>query len=227
MRVGYEGIDESERGLYYPCRACSVDCPAHYSRCGAIAAGVDPSDLWKVNHPQSPPFRKGTSKTAKAWLDGSELLAETINLRPHYSFDYQVIEGKEFLHIMPHKPAKTTKSSNTKPTNEKIEWGGIVDVPLPADAKSAIEAWAKDTDMDIALQDLLNQQYSLKVSWNDRNKAFLASLSCYDAESPNAHRTMISRAKSPVMAIWVALFKHYMICDGNWLEAGDDGGDIG
>lgn len=109
---------------------------------------------------------------------------------------------------------KTTKKSGKSETIG--QWNGIAHVAFSGADKENYEKWLGKVDIDATLHDLIASDHKLSLSWDSRSDVFMASMSCYNAESPNFKYTMVSRAPSPIHAMQVALYKHYVVSEENW-----------
>lgn len=95
----------------------------------------------------------------------------------------------------------------------------FVDVKLTAEEREAFAQWGeRDGDLVRRLQDMADSGYRVGVSWSGEQQAYVVSLTCRDPESANSGLCMTSFAKTLVTALWLALYKHYVVTDGRWVE---------
>lgn len=95
----------------------------------------------------------------------------------------------------------------------------FVDVKLSQEQKAAFVASGPQSAGWVVerLQELAFLGYRLGCSWSGEHQSYTVSLTCRDEESPNNGQCMTSFAGSLLMAIRLALYKHYEICHGVWV----------
>lgn len=117
--------------------------------------------------------------------------------------------------------ARRTEQSKVSYGKEKEvgigEWLGFVDVKLPKEAR--LKALESDTlSLMDNLDDLLQNNYKVSMTWDKKTETFLVSISCYDATSPNFKRTLTTRYTSALEALKLALWKDSVFLKGVWVS---------
>lgn len=103
--------------------------------------------------------------------------------------------------------------ANTK----KFKWNGYVNVPIPADIVDEVEAYMKDTNVVWAdYNQAVIDGYRFSQSYDEDNKSFKASLTCYDGDSDNFGKAMSSFGSDFYTALAVVLYKHFHITGEDW-----------
>lgn len=94
----------------------------------------------------------------------------------------------------------------------------FVDVKLSVQDRSDFQAWPwKSADLVVALQRLADQQYRVGCAWSVEHESYTVSVTCRDAESPNAGLCMTSFAGRLDTAIALAVWKHTVLTGEVWL----------
>lgn len=94
----------------------------------------------------------------------------------------------------------------------------FVDVPLTAEAREQFLAWHWDhEELLCALQRVTDDGYRVGCSWSGETQAYSVSLTCRDETSVNAGLCMTSFAKTLERAVALAVWKHTVYTEGNWL----------
>lgn len=103
----------------------------------------------------------------------------------------------------------------------------FVDVKLTADERDAFVAWAKAGEVDVikVLQAFADDGYRVGVTWAGEQQSYTVSVTCRLAGSPNQGLCMTSFAKTLDVALMLALYKHQVIAEGQWLDAVGGGGE--
>lgn len=107
------------------------------------------------------------------------------------------------------------KSDNKR---EYAKWRGFVNINLSDADKSAYLAWCKEhaNQFDEMLRGFLEDGNKLTISWDTRSKCYMAAAKNDDPEHRNGGLCVTSRSGDVTDAIWLTLYKHYAICDGDW-----------
>lgn len=134
-------------------------------------------------------------------------------------------KGHEFADCLTHTLEIITmargKGSTTENTGGAQGWTTFVDIPIagvsPSDLDDRYGSW---DDFDSDLSALLSSGYRVGVSYNSGNSAFIVSVTCRDDSSPNVGCTFTSFAGEWWTAIKVALYKHYVVTEGDWKKGG-------
>jgi len=96
----------------------------------------------------------------------------------------------------------------------------FVDVKLTGDDRLVFLHWeGRENDLVMELQRLADDGYRIGVSWSGEQQAYTASLTGRGEGNPNNGLCMTSFAKTLENALWLALFKHHVMCRGQWLES--------
>jgi len=131
-----------------------------------------------------------------------------------FSLPFKFSDQKtELFSIMP----KNKKNGNDGKVGA---WNGIASVAVSPDEFAAFQKWQDDVDGLLrGIDDLIENDYKLSVSYNNRNETFTASLSCYDSSSENYKYTLLSSAPSVEGAVAFTLWKHYELTNEVWNAA--------
>lgn len=104
----------------------------------------------------------------------------------------------------------------------KVEsaWEGFAKVEMSDEDKEKFGEWElEDEDVFILMADLLNTGYKLTLSFSEQNNSYNAALTCKDKSSTNSGYTMSAYATAWYQALRVLLYKHTVICGGDWTNA--------
>lgn len=114
---------------------------------------------------------------------------------------------------------KTTSSTTygTRPTTQIGEWLGFVDVKLSKDDRDRALSW-NESDFGDELADLLSSNYKVTLTWDVRTETFLVSISCYSDTSVNFKRTLTTRFVTAIGALRMAVYKHVIVLDEQWVS---------
>jgi hypothetical protein len=116
-----------------------------------------------------------------------------------------------------------------KKSAEQAIKGGMptfVDVKLSLDERNAFSALVIEPAALVkSLQQLVDDGYRVGCAWGNETQSYTVSLTCRDADSPNAGLCMTSFAGDLTTAIALAIFKHRNVTAGKWL--GESGGQFG
>lgn len=94
----------------------------------------------------------------------------------------------------------------------------FVDVLLTAEGRAQFVDWKWDHEQLVCeLQRLTDSGYRVGCSWSGETQAYSVSLTCRDETSVNAGLCMTSFAKTLERAIALAVWKHTVYTEGNWL----------
>lgn len=105
--------------------------------------------------------------------------------------------------------------------NGQAGWTKFVDIPLAGYAPEQVFGAFDDEDsFNEGVTQLLAAGYRVGLSFNAANDAFVCSVTCKADSDPNAGCTFTAFAGSWRDAIAVALFKHYNVAGGVWVQAG-------
>lgn len=95
----------------------------------------------------------------------------------------------------------------------------FVDVKLSSEEREAFAQWGeREGDLVGRLQGMADSGYRVGVSWSSEQQAYVVSLTCRDPEGVNNGLCMTSFAKTLITALWLALYKHYVVTGEHWVE---------
>ena len=130
--------------------------------------------------------------------------------------DWQFVKHKtnpnrmEIFTIM----ARNSKNSGGK----KGDWR-FANVPFGKDDVAAFLKW-KDTQAGDVwyenLEELVQSGRKMSISYNNQSDKFTATISCYDESDPDYRSSLTSHAPSATEAMLLALYKHFVMCEGAW-----------
>lgn len=111
------------------------------------------------------------------------------------------------------------RGNGSKPKAEvSVGLPKFVDVPLDAQAREAFLGWKWESeDLVDELQRLCDAGYRVGCAWTASSQSYTVSVTCRDESSVNAGLCMTSFAKRLDRAVALALFKHNVLAEGNWL----------
>lgn len=101
----------------------------------------------------------------------------------------------------------------------------FVDVKITAEQRAEFTAWEqREGDLVTFLQSLADDGYRVGVTWSGEQQAYTVSLTGRGADCPNNGLCMTSFAKTLPTALWLAIYKHTIVCEERWLDGafGDD-----
>ena len=100
----------------------------------------------------------------------------------------------------------------------------FVDVKLTAEQKADfLSVKERYADSVRWLQDFADDGYRVGVTWSGEHQSYTVSLTCRDEKSPNNGLCMTSFAGDLVTAIALAVYKHCVVTDEQWLSGADSG----
>lgn len=110
------------------------------------------------------------------------------------------------------------KKANNKA--KKFQWKGYVNCNIPATHEDAVMAYVKDEKTVFALMNsLLQGDYRIAFSTDDRSGGIKCALTCYDMDDENGGKCLSSFAGDWYTALAVALYKHVELLDKIWDDA--------
>ena len=94
----------------------------------------------------------------------------------------------------------------------------FVDVKLTAEQRVEFTTWEKrGGDLITFLQSLAADGYRVGVTWSGEHQSYTVSLTCRDPHSVNDGLCMTSFAGTLSTALWLAIYKHVVVTEENWL----------
>lgn len=114
--------------------------------------------------------------------------------------------------------SKKTDSDTTGAGKVKVEWKGYVNYDMTKDqGKAAKEFLLKNPEFtQQALQEVVEDGYSLKVNWSEHVKGVSAGLYCQNAELPNAGYCLTQHSANVGIAIEKVLYVHFRLLGKSW-----------
>lgn len=104
-----------------------------------------------------------------------------------------------------------------KKTEKRAEWVGFVDIKLTSEQDDAFDHWdLEDEDVLLLLGSTVAEGYKFTLAYNGSNDNFSASLTGGLATGENAGYTLSAFAETWYEAIKYLMFKHSVVCDGDW-----------
>jgi len=121
-------------------------------------------------------------------------------------------------------PKPTKKSSKSSQFSTEF-----VTYALSSDDKKAFAAWQKKNleHLDDLVVGLLQTNHKVGFSFNENTDSFICSVTGKPEDCNNASKCFTSHAKDYATALWVALFKHYVIWNNGVWESLSDTEDFG
>jgi hypothetical protein len=121
------------------------------------------------------------------------------------------------------KQARKNSSKNNQWTTEFVQYS------LSSDDKKDFIAWQKkhSEELDDMVIGLLQTGHKIGYSFSDTSDSFIVSVTGRPEGCNNAGKCFTSHAKDYGTALWVALYKHYVIWGNGVWEAIADEVDFG
>lgn len=119
------------------------------------------------------------------------------------------------------------RGSKSKP---QTNWSTtFVRCELTSDQKRDVPTWVKKNDksLDDLVISLLQANYKLSYSFNDQTDSFICSITGKPEGCDNASKVLTAHAKDYGTALWVVLYKHYVLFKGEIWEELTDAEDFG
>lgn len=83
-------------------------------------------------------------------------------------------------------------------------------------AEKAKEFWSM-------IERMTDSGYRFSFGHDDKFNCKVCNVTCTDTKSPNYPGIMPSRADEIEETLWIALYKHHVICQGEWPLGGEEG----
>lgn len=114
---------------------------------------------------------------------------------------------------VPKNDSKTTGAGE-----DKVEWRGYVNFEMSADqAKSAKIFLSLETGfLSSAMQEIIEDGYSIKINWSKYRKGVSAGLYCQNPELPNAGYCLTQHSNDAFLALHKVLYVHFQILGKSW-----------
>lgn len=112
-----------------------------------------------------------------------------------------------------------------KPKEVKPVWVSFKDIPLTEAQLDAFDHWdTHDEDVWILVTDVIQAGYKLSLTYNSGNDTFSASITGSGGGDPRQHFTVSGFAETWYEAVRLLMYKHHVICEGDWSKATQSGG---
>ena len=101
----------------------------------------------------------------------------------------------------------------------KVEWAGYVDMPLSASQKEDVASeyeLVQDSELIEGLAALMESQIDVKLKSMDGQSTVACQLMDMNPDSSSAGFVLTSYAPDARAALFVALYKHNVLCEGVW-----------
>lgn len=97
-------------------------------------------------------------------------------------------------------------------------WGGFINVNVNDSEKEAFGFWVVENERDVPamLDDLLAEGMKYGVSYDRENECFIVTLTGGLVEKANLRCCVTSRSGTHGEAVALAIWKHYILCAGNY-----------
>lgn len=143
-----------------------------------------------------------------------------------YTLD-RTTTAETLTRILALRGATMAKTQGKTAESGDSQWTRFVDIPFVGYTKEDVnDRYGSWDDFHSDLAALLSSGYRVGVSYSEKQSAFIVSVTCRDAASPNHGCTFSSFARDWLTALQVALFKHFVIVSEVWSSptpaAGDD-----
>ena len=114
---------------------------------------------------------------------------------------------------------------------QKTRYGTeFVNVRLDANSRPIVEQWVVDNEPELGtmIEALVSDGYKLSLNLDTRHDCFICAFTGTDENRENRGLCMTSRASTAMEALWVGLYKHYVVCDGgSWGKPEQSAADWG
>lgn len=112
-----------------------------------------------------------------------------------------------------------------KPKEVKATWVAFKNIPLSEAQLDAFDHWdTHDEDVWILVTDVIQAGYKLSITYNAGNDTFSASLTGPGGGDKRQHFTVSAFAETWYEATRMLMYKHHVICEGDWSKAEETGG---
>lgn len=124
---------------------------------------------------------------------------------------------------------RKTKSPGSKPNKPQVvqgrywldseaPWGGFINVSISDEEKEAYFAWSVENDPYIPsmLSDLLGEGMKVGLAYDQENECAIVTFTGGLVEGANLRCCVTSRAGTTTAALSLALWKHIILCGGEY-----------
>lgn len=114
---------------------------------------------------------------------------------------------------------RTKKNMSRKEAFKKAKFGGYINHHLDAEIKARYETWVKDADFDQlqGIDEMVSAGYDFKFYYDWAEGTVVCQILLLTADTLKTW-IMSSYHRSAQEAISLALFKHFVIMNGDWTE---------
>lgn len=114
------------------------------------------------------------------------------------------------------------KGTEKKPSvASSSAWTTFVEISLEGHSKDDLmQAFPEVDDVHDAVTDMMVEGYRFSFSHNKQNDAMIVSVTCKNDDSPNVGCTYTSFAGDWFAALRVAVYKHIVVAEGQWVRDG-------
>lgn len=98
---------------------------------------------------------------------------------------------------------------------DEIAWGGFIDLKLTAEDKEQFGKWSEEFQWTF-LDDVLADEMKVSFSFDDTTDTYLCSLTSVKHAGSGLRCVLTARADTWERAAMLALFKHFILLDGDW-----------
>lgn len=104
-----------------------------------------------------------------------------------------------------------------KETTKAFKWNGYCNVDVPSAMSGDVANWLADEKEVFAhYNDMLVDGYQIKVYFDQKNERMCANAICHNGDSENFGHALSAFAGDWYTALGVLIFKHEVICEGDW-----------
>lgn len=115
---------------------------------------------------------------------------------------------------------KGTAKRKRKKSSGRGDWGGFIECALGKSERTEFKEHLSSNKVSIwdSIQELVEQEVNISVSWSDKEESFLAKATMVNEE--DGKRYMLSAFHSDLeTAIELLLFKHFKLLGGDWFDS--------
>jgi len=126
---------------------------------------------------------------------------------------------------MPRKTKNSSKTLSAKERRKKAAWGGYIRCELTPQERDEFPHWVDSNHEKLfaLLDTLLRQEITVSMLLDEDNAAYVARLTCVLGDEP-ATWILTGFHGTVAEALWLVLFKHFVILDSDWTEFTGGGG---
>jgi hypothetical protein len=120
---------------------------------------------------------------------------------------------------MPRGKPRVKKDMTRKEAFKRAKFGGYINLHLDTETKAQYEKWATDAKFDQlqGIDEMVTAGYDFKFYYDWAEETVICQILLLTADTLKTW-IMSSYHRSAQEAISLALFKHYVVMDGDWTE---------